>query len=69
MTTKERIMWLTITVLSSIITGLAGGILSRATDHGLVDAIVAGAVTFAGTEAMLLAILGFVLAQSPKGHS
>lgn len=68
MTTKERLLWLTITVLSSIITGLVGGILARATGHGLADAVVAGAVTFASTEALLLAILGFTLAQPPKGN-
>lgn len=67
MTTKDRLLWLTITVLSSIIVALVGGILAGATGHSLVDAIVAGAVTFAGTEAMLLAILGFALAQSSKG--
>jgi hypothetical protein len=63
---KERLLWLTITLLSSIITGLVGGILSRAVGHGLVEAIITGAVTFAGTEALLLAILGFTLAQSAK---
>jgi len=64
---KERLLWLTITVLSSIITGLAGGILSRAAGDGLAEAIITGAVTFAGTEALLLAILGFALTQSAKG--
>lgn len=54
-------------MLSSIIIGLVGAILSHASAHSLVEAIVAGAVTFAGTEAMLLAILGFALGQSPKG--
>lgn len=68
MNTRERLLWLVITVLSSAVTGLVGAILFRAADRGLVEAVVAGAAAFAGTEAMLLAILGFALAQSPKSN-
>lgn len=67
MTTKDRLLWLTITTLASIIAGLVGGILSRATGHGLAEAFVVGAVTFASAEALLLAVLGFALAKGPSG--
>lgn len=66
MSLMERLLWLTITLLLSTIAALMAGILSRVVDNSLVSAIVSGAVTFAGSETLLLAILGFVFAKSTQ---
>ena len=66
MSVAERLLWLAVTLLSSTIAALIAGILSHVASRSLVDAIIAGAVTFAGTEALLLAVLGFALANVPQ---
>ena len=62
MTITVCLLWLAVTFLASALVGVAGGILATLAGHGLAEAIIAGAVTFAGAEGLLLAVLGFALA-------
>ncbi|MBU2665338.1 hypothetical protein KOI35_17675 [Actinoplanes bogorensis] len=67
MTTTTRLLWLLITVLASSLAGVAGGLLAHLSGENLPAAIVAGAVTFAGAEGLLLGVLGFAMASFRSG--
>lgn len=62
MTIAVCLLWLAVTVLTSALAGVVGGILTTLAGHSLPEAVIAGAVTFAGVEGLLVAVLGFAVA-------
>ncbi len=63
----ERLLWLAVTLLSSVVAALVAVIVTISAGGGPADAVTAGAVTFAGAEGLLLAILGFALTNGRHG--
>jgi hypothetical protein len=62
------VLWLVISVLTSALVGVTGGILSHLAGQGVPVTIISGAVAFAGAEGLLLAMLGFAATWS-KGSA
>jgi hypothetical protein len=63
------LLWLAVTFLSSALTGVVGGILAHLAGDGLAEALITGAVAFAGAAGLFLAVLGFAMAYLRRSGS
>jgi hypothetical protein len=54
-----RSIWIALILITAVIVGAAGGFLASASGANVATAVLAGAGAFAGTVALLLALLNF----------
>lgn len=66
MTTSTRGLWIALTIVLGIVTGICGGVLASLGGDNAARAVITGAATFAGTVTLATLVLSFVASSSER---